>query len=107
VSLAERGSSVVIHVRGEVDTATAPQMGNAIDAQMARRREIILDLSEVEFMDLHGLAVLMRASRRARTEGRSLAVERPSAVVVRLFELVRLDGEISVIPGGSHPPAAA
>jgi anti-anti-sigma factor len=107
VSLADRGSSVVIRVRGEVDTATAPQMGQAIDAQMARRRRIILDLSEVEFMDLHGLAVLMRASRRARTEGGSFAVERPSPVVVRLFELVRLDGEIRILPDGSHPPAAA
>jgi anti-sigma B factor antagonist len=107
VSLADRGSSVVIRVRGEVDTATAPQMGQAIDAQMERRRRIILDLSEVEFMDLHGLAVLMRASRRARTEGGSFAVERPSPVVVRLFELVRLDGEIRILPDGSHPPAAA
>jgi anti-sigma B factor antagonist len=107
VSLAERGSSVVIRVRGEVDTATAPQMGQAIDAQMARRRRIVVDLSEVEFMDLHGLAVLMRASRRARSEGGSFAVERPSPVVLRLFELVRLDGEIRVLPDGSHPPAAA
>ena len=107
MSLAERGSSVVIHVRGEVDTATAPQMGQAIDAQMARRRRIVLDLSEVEFMDLHGLAVLMRASRRARSEGGSFAVERPSPVVVRLLELVRLDGEIRILPDGSHPPAAA
>jgi anti-anti-sigma factor len=98
---------VVIRVRGEVDTATAPQMGQAIDGQMERRRRIILDLSEVEFMDLHGLAVLMRASRRARTEGGSFAVERPSPVVVRLFELVRLDGEIRILPDGSHPPAAA
>ena len=107
MSLADRGSSVVIRVRGEVDTATAPQMGQAIDAQMERRRRIILDLSEVEFMDLHGLAVLMRASRRARSEGGSFAVERPSPVVARLFELVRLDGEIRILPGGSHPPAAA
>jgi anti-anti-sigma factor len=74
---------------------------------MARGRPIILDLSEVEFMDLHGLAVLMRASRRARTDGGSFAVERPSPVVVRLFELVRMDGEIRIIPDGSPPPAAA
>jgi anti-sigma B factor antagonist len=107
VSLAERGSSVVIRVRGEVDTATAPQMGQAIDQQLERRRRLILDLSEVEFMDLHGLAVLMRASRRARAEGGSFAVERPAPCVVRLFELVRLDGEIRIIPDNTGPPAAA
>ena len=96
-----------MRVRGEVDTATAPQMGQAIDAQLSRQRRVVLDLSEVEFMDLHGLAVLMRASRRTRVEGGSFALERPAACVIRLFELVRLDGEIRILPEASGPPEAA
>ena len=107
VSLDDRGSVVVIRVRGEVDTATAPQMGQAIDAQLARRRRVVLDLSEVEFMDLHGLAVLMRASRRTRVEGGSFAVDRPAPCVLRLFELVRLDGEIRIVSDDNRPPEAA
>ena len=98
---------MVVRVRGEVDTATAPQMGRAIDSQMARRRRVVLDLSGVEFMDLHGLAVLMRANRRARAEGGSFALERPSPCVVRLLELVRMNGEIRIIPDSSGPPEAA
>lgn len=107
VSLDDRGSVVVVRVRGEVDTATAPQMGQAIDAQLARRRRVVLDLSEVEFMDLHGLAVLMRASRRTRVEGGSFAVERPAPCVLRLFELVRMDGEIRIVSDDNRPPEAA
>ena len=107
VSLDDRGSVVVVRVRGEVDTATAPQMGQAIDAQLSRQRRVVLDLSEVEFMDLHGLAVLMRASRRTRVEGGSFAVDRPAPCVLRLFELVRMDGEIRVVSDDSRPPEAA
>jgi anti-anti-sigma factor len=107
VSLDDRGSVVVVRVRGEVDTATAPQMGQAIDAQLARRRRVVLDLSEVEFMDLHGLAVLMRASRRTRVEGGSFAVDRPAPCVLRLFELVRIDGEIRIVSDDNRPPEAA
>jgi anti-anti-sigma factor len=107
VSLDDRGSVVVVRVRGEVDTATAPQMGQAIDAQLARRRRVVLDLSEVEFMDLHGLAVVMRASRRTRVEGGSFAVDRPAPCVLRLFELVRMDGEIRIVSDDSRPPEAA
>jgi anti-anti-sigma factor len=107
VSLEDHGRVVVVRVQGEVDAATAPRMAEVLDTQLASERRVVLDLSNVEFMDLHGLAVLMRASRRARTEGGSFAVERPSPVVVRLFELVRLDGEIRILPDGSHPPAAA
>jgi anti-anti-sigma factor len=107
VSLDDRGSLVVLRVRGEVDTATAPQMGQAIDAQLARRRRVVLDLSEVEFMDLHGLAVVMRASRRTRVEGGSFAVDRPAPCVLRLFELVRMDGEIRIVSDDNRPPEAA
>ena len=107
MDLAEQGFVVVVRVRGEVDTVTAPRMGQAIDAQLARRRQVVLDLSEVEFMDLHGLAVLMRANRRTRVDGGSFALERPAPCVVRLLELVRLVGEIRILPAGSTQPPAA
>lgn len=107
VSLENHGSVVVVRVQGEVDTATAPHMAQAIDAQLARRRRTVLNLSEVDFMDLHGLAVLMRASRRVRAEGGSFAVERPAPCVARLFELVRLDGEIRILPDDTGPLEAA
>ena len=98
---------MVVRVQGEVDTATAPRMGQAIDGQLSRRRRVVLDLSEVEFMDLHGLAVLMRASRRARADGGSFALERPAHCVVRLLELVRVDGEIRIVRDDTAPPDAA
>ena len=107
VSLDDRGPVAVLRVRGEVDTATAPQMGQAIDGQLARRRRVVLDVSEVDFMDLHGLAVLMRATRRARVDGGSFALQRPAHCVMRLLELVRLDGEIPILPDGPAPPDVA
>jgi anti-anti-sigma factor len=107
VSLDDHGRVVVVSVRGEVDTATAPQMGQAVDAQLARRRRVVLDLSEVEFMDLHGLAVVMRASRRARADGGSFALGRPSPCVRRLLDLVHVDGEVRILPDGADPLDAA
>jgi anti-sigma B factor antagonist len=98
---------VVVRVQGEVDTATAPRMAQAIDSQLERKRRVVLDLSRVEFMDLHGLAVLLRASRRTRAEGGSFALERPAPCVIRLLELVRVDGEIPILPDPTGPPAAA
>ena len=94
---------MVVRVQGEVDTATAPRMAQAIDSQLERRRRVVLDLSRVEFMDLHGLAVLLRASRRTRAEGGSFALERPAPCVIRLLELVRVDGEIPILPDHTGP----
>ena len=97
----------IVRVKGEVDTATAPQMGQVVETQLARGRRVVLDLSRVAFMDLHGLAVLLRASRRVRAEGGSFALERPAPCVVRLFDLVHMNGEIDILPEGPEPPSAA
>jgi anti-anti-sigma factor len=107
VSLDDRGLLMVVRVQGEVDTATAPRMGQVIEAQMERQRRDVLDLSKVEFLDLHGLAVLMRATRRARQDGGTFALERPSPCVKRLLELVHAEKDIKILSDGSGPIEAA
>jgi stage II sporulation protein AA (anti-sigma F factor antagonist) len=104
VSLEDHGRVVVVRVQGEVDTATAPQMANVLDAQLTGERRVVLDLSAVEFMDLHGLAVLVRVARRDRTR---FVVARPAHCVVRLLELIHADGEVPILPDGTDPLEAA
>jgi hypothetical protein len=55
-------------------------------------------------MDLHGLAVLMRAARRDRAR---FVVAHPAHCVVRLLELVHADGEVPILPNGTDPLEAA
>jgi anti-anti-sigma factor len=103
VSLEDHGRVVVVRVQGEVDAATAPRMAEVLDVQLASERWVVLDLSSVEFMDLHGLAVLMRASRsRAH-----FSVARPAPCVLRLLELIHADGEVPILPDGTDPLEAA
>jgi anti-anti-sigma factor len=104
VSLEDHGRVVVVRVQGEVDAATAPRMAEVLDVQLAAERRVVLDLSSVEFMDLHGLAVLMRASRRERA---NFSVARPAPCVVRLLELIHADGEVPILPEGTDPLQAA
>jgi anti-anti-sigma factor len=103
VRLDDLGRVVIVRVQGEVDAATAPRMGEAVNRLLVRGRRVVLDLERVDFMDLHGLAVLMRASRQARTDEGSFAIARPSFCVRRLVELVHAESEIPVLPDGSGP----
>jgi anti-anti-sigma factor len=104
VTIDDHERVVVVRVQGEVDTATAPQMGEVLDAQLERDCRVVLDLSSVDFMDLHGLAVLMRAARRERTR---FSVARPAPCVLRLLELIHADGEVPILPDGMDPLDAA
>ncbi len=96
-----------MRVQGEVDAATAPRMGEAVDRQLKRSRRVVLDLHDVDFMDLHGLAVLMRATRKARADGGSFVLARPAPCVRRLVELVHAERDLKILPDGSDPLRAA
>jgi anti-sigma B factor antagonist len=107
VSIDDHGRVAVVRVQGEVDAATAPRMGEAVNRQLKRRRRVVLDLQNVDFMDLHGLAVLVRSTRRARSDGGSFAVARPAPCVRRLVELVHAERDLTILPDGTDPLDAA
>ena len=92
-----------MRVQGEVDAATAPRVGEAVMRLLARGRRVILDLHDVDFMDLHGLGVIMRATRQARADGGSFALARPAYCVRRLVQLVHAENEIPMLPENDGP----
>lgn len=107
IQVDHRGRLTVVRVQGEVDAATAPRMGEALNRLLARKRHLVLDLQDVDFMDLHGLAVLMRATRRARSDGGTFRIARPADCVRRLVQLVHAESELPIIPDGGGPLDAA
>jgi anti-sigma B factor antagonist len=108
VSVDDLGRTSVVRVQGEVDAATAPRMGETVNRLLARGRHVVLDLRDVDFMDLHGLAVMIRATRGARADGGgSFAVARPAPCVQRLIALVHAEGEVRILPDGTDPLHAA
>ena len=96
----------VVRVQGEVDAATAPRMGETVNRLLAGSA-LVLDLHHVDFMDLHGLAVMIRATRRARSDGGSFRIARPAPCVRRLVQLVHAENELRIIPDGTDPLDAA
>jgi anti-anti-sigma factor len=58
---------------------------------------LVLDLSELDFIDSTGLEVVLRAARRAHDEGRRLIVQRPSRYVRRLLEMTAIDQSLDIV----------
>jgi anti-anti-sigma factor len=107
VTIDDLGRVTVVRVQGEVDAATAPRMGEAVNRLLDRGQRVVLELRNVDFMDLHGLAVIIRATRKARSEGASFAISRPAPCVQRLVELVHAEAEVQILPDGTDPLHAA
>jgi anti-sigma B factor antagonist len=84
----------VITVAGEVDIATAPQLGQHLAALAGSGRPVIADLDQVSFLDAAGLRVLAAAARQAAAVGGSLHVVSARYQVRRVFALTGMDRQI-------------
>jgi anti-sigma B factor antagonist len=96
-----------VEVRGEVDLLTRPTLRAALlEALEGSASTVVVDMAAVEFLDAAGIGALVEISGRARREGRSLVVSRPSRIVRRVLGLVPLDLEIAHRPTGPEPESA-
>jgi anti-sigma B factor antagonist len=77
-----------VAVRGDVDSDAVPALDAGLDAAIrASVGAFILDLSDVGFIDSHGLQVLLRARALLGREDRALGIVCPFGPVRRVFEL--------------------
>ena len=82
----------IVSVGGEVDLDTASQLGDhALDAVRDVSPHILIDLTDVTFMDSTGLKVLLSIQRRADLAGGSFAVAGAARPVRKILTLTGLD----------------
>ena len=98
----------LLSVEGELDIATAPRMIAAINEAMAEMAApLVVDLSEVVFMDSTGLALLMNARRRVMRLGQGFAIVCPGGPIARVFEIADMVDSLRVCPDRESARLAA
>jgi anti-sigma B factor antagonist len=78
----------VVSVHGRVDTVTAGDFQKELlDIIDESKANIILDLSDMEYISSAGLSALLLAAKTAKARGGALYCLRPSEMVHRVFEV--------------------
>ena len=97
VQLGER--SLRLRVRGELDLATSPALGETLEREIRDGKSVVVDLSDVTFIDSAGLHTLMRAARLCEANGGGFSVS-PGlpAQVRRVFQITGLDALLPIEP---------
>ena len=96
-SRAEDGVSHVA-LAGEFDLAGIEQFESVMAAvEAGQPPAIVIDLSQLDFMDSSGLRALVQADQRARKAGRRLAIVPGPPPVRRVFEITQLLDRLDVI----------
>ena len=101
-STSENGA-VTVTVVGEVDTFTAPVLRSSLDAQLEQQpRELVIDLSGVQFLGSAGLAVLVETQKSARARGVELRLVATTRAVTRPLEVTGLIDLFTIVDSSSR-----
>ncbi len=91
------GRTHVIEVTGNVDLYSAPEFKQrTLDVISQGKKQVIVDLSSIGFMDSTGLGVLVGALKRLRGARGRLAIVVTDYDIERMLEITGLDGVFSI-----------
>lgn len=87
-----QGDWKILAVRGEVDLYTSPQLREAIDRSAGEGpAQVLVDLTDVNFMDSSGLGVLVGSLKRSRERGGELGLVCTEGSVLKVLTITGLD----------------
>jgi len=91
------GEHTVLAARGEIDIAAVPTFRDHLRRLVDDgSTSIVIDLSDVRFIDSAGLRVLVDGLTRARRRDADMRIACPSASLRRTFEISGLDKVMNV-----------
>lgn len=108
VELSRQGGCVIAAAAGEIDLATAPVLVEAVESDLGPPgpTRVVIDLSEVSFIDSSGLNALVRLQRVLESRAIPIRlVSPPEGIIRQVFEITELVEPLHVV--GSLDDAVA
>jgi anti-sigma B factor antagonist len=92
VNAESQGGATIISPEGDVDLGRSPTLRTSLrQAQTSKPQRLIVDLSQVDYMDSSGVATLVEALQNARKSGTKMVLCGLKDRVRSIFEIARLD----------------
>ena len=63
------GEALTIVVSGRLDTQTAPELENELDAVLSGLKELVFDMTNLEYVSSAGLRVILKAQKIMNAQG--------------------------------------
>ena len=82
----------LIKVTGEIDVYTAPEFKSAVNKAIdAGSLNLVIDLTNVSYMDSSGFGILLGATKKVRPKGGTINLLGCSEAITRMLKITRLD----------------
>jgi anti-anti-sigma factor len=91
-----------VALQGEIDMSNAPELQAAL---LELNGDVVIDCSELKFIDSTGLNVLARVHKRLAERGDHLTIEAVPSSSLRVIQIAGLDRVLDL--GGSPQPGSS
>lgn len=81
---------VTLEITGRLDTTTAPNLESVINELSEDTKELIFDMSGVEYISSAGIRVLLGAYKKMNLTQGTMRIEKASDMVFEVFEMTGL-----------------
>ena len=90
-SITEEQGRIVVSLVGDIDLENAGEVRKALLNSLKQKKNILVDLSAVSYIDSSGIASLVEGLQVARKQKNELSLVSVSPRALRVLELARLD----------------
>ena len=80
------GETLTLVVSGRLDTQTAPELENELDASLAGIKELTFDMTNLEYVSSAGLRVILKAQKVMNTQG-SMKLTGVNDSIMEVFDI--------------------
>jgi anti-sigma B factor antagonist len=92
VETEDRDGHALVTATGEIDAATADSLATAVSAALSGgQKHVLVDFTDVTFIDSTGLGVLVKSHRAAEVADATFAVVHPTPQTRKLIRVLGLD----------------
>ena len=85
-SFTHEGTKLVVSLVGNLDTIAAPELEQKLNEEMDGVKELVFDLSEMDYIASSGLRVLLASQKRMNRQGK-MVVRGTKSDVMEIFEM--------------------
>lgn len=92
VRVEAKNNLTICHVDGEININSSPDIKKAFDKLISKKTpKIVINLSQVTYVDSSGLATLVEILKNMRAYGGRLRLTNLSSKIKSLFEITKLE----------------
>ena len=81
---------VTLEITGRLDTTTAPNLEATINELHGDTKELVFNMSELEYISSAGIRVLLGAHKKMNANGGIMRIEEANDMVREVFEMTGL-----------------